>query len=158
FSPVDFAALRDRGVRFVRHFHSIPETVAARMGQTAADVLACPIPSIVMAGYQERYYPRARVVRIVVPLYEQSDEHDGIVFSPSLPTGAWAERWNTKSAPETSALLERVRRRTGCAVHVVQGRPLAETLLVKRRALAVVDDLVTGSYHTSGLEGLSVGR
>jgi len=162
FRPIDFAALRDRGKRFVRHFHSTPETVAARMRTTASDVLACPIPSLVINGYPERYYPRARVVRNVVPQdeppYRPGEEWGPIVFTPSLPTSAWTQRWNTKGAPETVALLRRVARATGCRVEVVEGRPLADVLEAKRRALAVVDDLVTGSFHLSGLEGLAVAR
>jgi hypothetical protein len=38
------------------------------------------------------------------------------------------------------------------------GQPLAEVLEEKRKAGVVIDELVTGSYHLSGLEGLSLGK
>jgi hypothetical protein len=162
FAPVDFEALRRQDKFFIRQFHSTPQTIATHKRIPVEEVLACEIPSLVIPHCAERYYPRARVVPNIVPqndpAYTPGAERDGILFSPSVPTRAWVERWNTKGAPETIEVLARVGRATGCTVTTIQGRPLTEVLEAKRRALVVVDDLVTGSYHLSGLEGLSAGR
>lgn len=38
------------------------------------------------------------------------------------------------------------------------GRPLSEVLEAKQKARIVIDDLATGSYHLTGLEGLAQGK
>ena len=121
------------------------------------------IPSLASAQFQERYYPDARVVPIIIPqdeaLYRPSGEPgDGIFYGPSQSHDMWQYRWETKGAPETRALLGKVSRKTGCRVAYVTGRPLRESLDAKRGAAIVIDELVNGSYHTTTLEGLSVGR
>ena len=164
FYPVNFDFLRRQGKLFLRHFHSTPLLVARGMGIGVSDLLASPMPSVVIAQFQERFYPKARVVPNIIPqddpVYRPSagDSLWGIFFSPSLSLGAWGDRWNTKGTPETQRLLEQVALRTGCTVKCVSGRQLLEVLQEKRQAGIVIDDLVTGSYHMSGLEGLSVGK
>jgi hypothetical protein len=163
FAPIDFGALARRGKLVLRQFHSSPDTVAARLGGDLRRVLDSQLPALVVGHNAERYYPRARVVPNLVPqddpLYRPSNvPGSGVFFGPSERAGAWEHRWNTKGLPEVSAVLGRVQRRTGCAVRVVTGRPLSEVMDAKRQALVVVDDVVTGSYHLAGLEGLSVGR
>src|SRR5438105_5292411 len=46
FAPVDFEALHRKGKRFVRHFNSSPETVAAHLGTTVERVLSSPMPAV----------------------------------------------------------------------------------------------------------------
>ena len=167
FAPLDFAALARRGVPILRHFHSIPELVAARMGRTVSEVLDSPLPSVVIAQYPERFYPRARVVPNLVPQDDPryrpvaDPPHHDLFFAPTKPSGAFENRWNTKGTPETLAILDRVARRTGCRVNARDGNqlaPLDRILSEKARSRVVLDDMVNGSYHLSGLEGLSLGR
>lgn len=164
FHPIDFEALRHQGKRFVRQFHSTPALVAREMGVDVSRVLSCPIPSLVIAQFQERYYPAARVVPNLIPqdapdyLPDATGRGTGIVFCPTNRVGAWDERWNTKGYPEMKALLERVRTRTGCPIVCVEGCSHPQSMIAKRQAAVSVDELVTGSYHLSGLEALSVAR
>ena len=165
FAPVDFRALHRRGVRFVRMFESTPMRVAQRMGQSLEAVLNDPIPKLVIAQYPERFLPSARVVPNIVmetdPAYVPLDEEPpnlDVVFSPSWQHSAWVARWDTKGMPETNAVLERLSQKWGLECRVIQGRPLEEVLQAKRRAKLVIDELVTGRYHLSGLEGLSLGK
>ena len=165
FSPIDFAVLARRGAAVVRQFHSTPQLVAGVMGISPSALLADPLPSLVIAQYPERLYPRAMVVPNFVPEDEPAyqplpaDEpaRVDIFFSHTKTVGAFEDRWNTKGAPETAALLARLGRR-GVTADVVTGLPLDEALARKRRARLVVDDLVTGSYHLTGLEGLAQGK
>lgn len=165
FAPIDFDALRKAGKRLVRQFHSTPQLVARRMNCRESDVLNDPVPKLVIAQFQERYYPTARVVPNIVsetdPLYLPGDAGEyewDILFSPSLKAGAWECRWNTKGLPETRAVMREVAKRTGCRINIVTDSPLPDLMKMKRRARILIDELVTGSYHLSGLEGLCLGR
>ncbi len=164
FWPIDFQQLRRQGTAFLRHFRSHPQIVARMMNAPVERVLSCPIPSVVIAQFQERFYPQAQVVPNNIPLdddhYLPCDEPPewDIAFSPTNESRAWANRWNTKGAPETVRLLKRVSRRTGCTAKILTGLPLREVLHSKRRAFLLLDELVTGSYHVSGLEGISMAK
>lgn len=167
FAPVNFEALRKRGTVFVRQFSSHPGVVASALRTDVRTLLASPIPALVTAQFHERYYPDAYVVPLVIPqddtLYRSvpGTPGTGIVFSPSehwLTKGAWDDRWNTKAAPETWSVLEETARRTGVEIKLVTRLPLTEALALKRACSIVVDELVTGSYHVSGLEGLSLSK
>lgn len=165
FRPVDFGRLAAGGKRLVRMFGSTPMFVAAMMGISLEDVLRDPIPKLVIAQHPERYLPSARVVPNIVPqddeTYLPADaplESAGVVFCPTRREGAWEARWDTKGMPETAAMLAKLKRRTGLAFRTVHGRSLIEAMDVKRRAAIVIDDLVTGSYHLSSLEGLALAK
>jgi hypothetical protein len=164
FAPIDFAALRAEGKLFVRQFNSAPVTVARRMGHDMARVLDSPVPSLVAAQCWERLYPKARLVPLLLPqddaAYRPSGEPgSGVIFTPGAPGTAWERRWGLKGHRETIALLRRVARRTGCETEVIDdARPVSRVLSAKRDRLVVIDELVTGSFHQNGLEGLCLGR
>lgn len=164
FYPIDFNALKRKGKVFVRHFYSSPMLVAELMGVNLSDVLNCPIPSLVVAHFQERFLPKARVVPNIVPqddpLYLPTEDlpEYGVFFAPSSYRSAWEDRWNTKGTTETLAVLERVKHLTGCSIKWITGRPFAEVMKEKRKAFLTIDELVTGSFHTSSLESLALGK
>ncbi|SLM30107.1 Glycosyl transferase family 2 (fragment) [Desulfamplus magnetovallimortis] len=186
FHPIDFATLRKKGKRIVRHFHSTPDWIAEVMGISEDELCACTLPSLVIAQYPERFFINSRVVPNLIPhsdmlylpaYHTGSENHDGgsnvkmdkvknitrkencdIFFSYTKTVGAFERRWDTKGAPETIAILERVVEKTGCTCTTVTGKPLGDVLKHKQQSNIVVDDLVTGSYHLTGLEGLSQGK
>ena len=158
FAPVDFRELVRRGKCFVRHFESTPQVVAGHMGIEVKDVLQCPIPKLVIPHYPERFFPTARIVPNIFcddpPQGHDDGEACDIIFTPSWMRSAWGWRWDTKGMPETVAMLSRVRERTGCRTKCVQGVPHNEALWAKRNSSIVIDELITGSYHLSALEGI----
>ncbi len=169
FAPIDFRDLRRKGVLFVRQYHSAPRTVAVRMGRHAEDIVAFDeTPTLVISRHTERFYPLARVVPNILPHNRPEyspllPERDGeptldIAFTPSSLAGAWEDRWNTKGAPETTSVMDRVVELTGCSARTIHGRPLREVLNIKRHARIIIDDLVNGSFHLSGLEGICLGK
>lgn len=164
FSPINFQELHNEGKIFVRQFHSHPQLVAREMKISISDLLDSPIPSLVIAQFQERYYPTARVVPNIIPqddpYYKKSkeDTSETIFFSPSAKDSILADRWNTKGAYETIKILKKVSQNTGCPLKIMSGKPLDQVLRMKGQAKVVVDELITGSYHMSGLEGLSLGK
>uniref|UniRef100_B8DMD3 Glycosyltransferase family 1 protein n=1 Tax=Nitratidesulfovibrio vulgaris (strain DSM 19637 / Miyazaki F) TaxID=883 RepID=B8DMD3_NITV9 len=168
FAPIDFRALAEKGTLVLRQFHSEPVLVAGRMGITSAALLAQPIPALVVGQFQERCYPRARVVPNPLPIHDADHlphdpalhgplRHD-VFLSPTRLHSAWADRWNTKARPEAEAAVRAACLPRGASWHLVHKTPLAATLAAKRLSRIVVDDLVTGSWHLTGLEGLAQGK
>jgi len=161
FQPIDFNSLCKQGKIFIRHIHSQPGIIAYGTGKSIQAILEDPIPKLVIAQHPERYFPDAMVVPNFIPqddpLYLPSSETPcwDIFFSPSNPAGAWTSRWDTKGMPETLAILNRFSKNTGARVLHCHRKPLAAVLREKQRSRIVIDELVTGSYHLSGLEGLS---
>ncbi|MCM8814258.1 MAG: glycosyltransferase family 1 protein [Candidatus Omnitrophica bacterium] len=176
FAPLDFEQLRRQGKVFVRQFHSHPLILAitwrqeipaaqrrAEMARFRAR-LANELPSLVVGQFQERYYPDAFVVPNLIPeqepLYRPSEEpwRYGMCFTPSNDCSAWKSRWNTKGAPETMQLMMRVIKATKTPYCFLFEKPLSVALEQRRQALVVIDELVTGSFHLAGLEGLCQGK
>lgn len=166
FHPVDFRLLKKKGKCFVQHFQSTPMWVAEYLGVSVRDVIDYPIPKVVIAQYPERFLPNARVVPNIVP--QDSPEylpsggipaHD-IVFSPSGNRGSWDldYRWETKGMPETVRMLGRLKRDSGITYKIMHQCSLAEVMEAKSNAQIILDEMVTGSYHLSALEGLSLGK
>ena len=164
FSGVNFRALARAGKAVIRQFHSSPELIAEVMGIGVRELLEQPLPALAIAQYPERLFPRARVVPNFVPEHDPAYLPCGepplwdVFFSPTKTISAWEDRWSTKAMPEASEAIRRAAERTGCRPKAVTGLPLAEVLELKRRSRIVVDDLVTGSYHLTGLEGAAQGK
>lgn len=161
FAPLDFAELKGQGKAIIRQFHTSPDFVAAKMGITAQALLDQDIPCLAVAQHPERLYPKALVVPNFVPewrpeyLPRDIPAQWDVFFGPTMFLSAWEDRWNTKAAPEVTSLLQDLAANHGCRVRPIQYRPLPEILREKRLSRLVVDDLTTGSYHLTGLEGLS---
>jgi hypothetical protein len=167
FAPINFAGLAKAGARLLRHFHSTPELIAERRGISLAELTASPTPTIVIAQYPERFFPKAMVVPNLIPEGDPAyrPRHDSpqwdVMYCPTKTYGAFEHRWATKGAPETNALLARLAAKTGARINARDGNaliPLAQVLEEKRRSRIVIDDLANGSYHLSGLEGASLGK
>jgi len=150
----------------IRQFHS---ELAHFVGDDPAaldHILTEPMPHLVIAQFHERYYPRARVVPNLVPLGDpllsspnpQEHEFPCVAWSPTVHVSAWDSRWATKGYPETRRMLERLSKEQRCTVDVIENVPRDECLRRKGAADLVIDEMVTGSYHLSGLEGLAQGK
>ncbi len=168
----NFAALLRRGKQLVRQFHSSSFHVAGGQADRIREVVDSPIPQLVIAQYPERYFPRARLVPNLVPLEDElyrpaarphRDDAIRIFFAPSSPDSAWKfrdpiRRWESKGYPETLRTLENLRHRNPSIVaDVRRDVPHAECLRARQMADLSIDDLVTGSFHLSSLEGLAQG-
>lgn len=164
FAPIDFNALHKRGTRFIVHYHSSPDWIHQKTRIPYDKVVKPALPSMVIAQFHERYYPESVVVpnlfEIDHPLYRPVSDpmkHD-IIYTPSWLVGAWADRWNTKGEPETRVMLNRLQQKHQLNVQIINQRPHEEVLALKQRSRIVLDEMVTGSYHLSGMEGLSMGK
>ncbi|WP_028227776.1 glycosyltransferase family protein [Paraburkholderia ferrariae] len=153
------------GRKLIRQYHSAPALWAKQDSALLTRIVTDPVPQLVIAQGPERYYPFARVVPNLVPLYDgrylPGPEADGppvVVYSPSGRASAWKTRWETKGAPQTLALLRKLERKGLCRVQVIVDTPHDACLRIKQAAALAVDECVTGNYHLSGLEALSQGK
>lgn len=163
FAPINFRELVRKGAAVVRQFHSTPQLVAQVMGITPQALLAQDIPALVIAQYPERLYPEALVVPNFVPEDDPACQPAkeaplwDVFYSYTKDLDAWTDRWNTKGAPQTLRMLDTLAERLNLRVRAVTGRPLDQALADKRRSRIALDDMVTGSYHLTGLEALAQG-
>lgn len=152
----------------LRHLHSHPEWVARHGGGSADQVVNDPLPQVVVAQFQERFYPHAKPVPNLVRQTDidaatrgaapGSDGRVGVVFQPTTDVSAFEARWDTKGRPETLALLQGVTAALGLRIDAETDLPYRTALARKAGADLVIDELVTGSYHLSSLEGLALGK
>jgi hypothetical protein len=151
----------------LRQWHSVPMHFAGNNPVAIEEVINSPIPQLVIGQYPERYYPLARVVPNLVPLEDpilvsqpqlEQKKKPVLAWSPSGRESAWAMRWGSKGYPETLPILKRLVRDGICELDVIENVPRDECLRRKGVADIIVDELVTGSYHLSGLEGLAQGK
>ncbi len=161
------------GRNVIRQYHSEPAFIAAHAGITPAQVINAPEPQLVVAQFHERLYPNAQPVPNLLD-YDAIDriEHavltgsptstprppPCVAFFPTASTPAAQERWSTKGAPETARILHALARQYGFTVDIASDLPHSVALNRRRAAAVVIDEMVTGSYHLSGLEGLALGR
>jgi hypothetical protein len=151
--------------KLIRQYHSAPDLWAKGDAALIARIVKEDLPQLVIAQGPERYYPFARVVPNIIPLYDPRylpiEARDGVpvvVFSPSGRASAWKTRWETKGAPQTVALLRKLQREGLCKLQLIVDMPHDDCLRARQQAALVIDECVTGNYHQSGLEALSQGK
>ena len=160
FTGIDFKALKRKGISFICQFSSEPNTIALNAKTTISEVLSYDIASVVIAQFQERFFPQARIVPNAIPssepLYRASNKEMkyDILYSPTNNVEAWKSRWNTKGYPETLQIMNKLKNKENCRIKIISGKPVEDVLQEKQKARIVLDDMVTGSYHLSGLEAL----
>jgi len=114
----------------------------------------------VEAQHQTRLYPGCVPLPNLIPLchpwYQPQTKAQPftIAYSPSNRT---LGGWDNKGYAVTIAALGAVHERTGARIDVIEGRQLEECLRRKAQAHVVIDEVVTGAYHRSSLEGLAMG-
>lgn len=161
----DFLCALKPGARHVMHWHSSPEFTARAAGVDPQTLRDAAIPQLVVAQYHERYYPRARPAPLIVdhalsaiPHVAGSSGVPHVVFTPSQSLSWHAERWETKGKPEVARVLRTLERRGVLRASIEQELPFDACQRLRATADIVIDDVVTGSFHTTSLEALSMGK
>tara|TARA_B100000945_G_scaffold92263_1_gene72029 strand:+ start:1521 stop:2705 length:1185 start_codon:yes stop_codon:yes gene_type:complete len=163
FYPIDFQYLKKSGTLFLRHYRTEPRLTAQYSGVSIDDLYSKSIPSLVVGQYMERFYPTSMVVPNIIPEYNKLykpniHNNKGIYYSPTFDNSAWTHRWDTKGKPEVLKLLLHLKKDKNIKIISHNKSPLKDALLSKQSAQIIIDDIVTGSYHISTLEGLSMGK
>lgn len=147
----------------IRQWHSEPEHFFKEK-EMQQKMLNESITQLVIAQYHSRYYASAIMVPNLVGIdkykYKLARSRDvpHVAWSPSLKVSAWEARWSTKGYNEIKKILDYFRKKGYCTYEIIYNIPYEECLQKKKNADLVIDDLVTGSYHLSGLEGLALGK
>ena len=81
-----------------------------------------------------------------------------VFYSPSTPIGVAEKRWNSKGKPEVLKMLRKIQRKVDFEICLVESVPYEECMELKRKSDIVIDDITTGSFHLTSLEGLSMGK
>ncbi|MCC7170167.1 MAG: glycosyltransferase [Planctomycetes bacterium] len=161
----DFLGAMKRGARHLMHWHSSPEFTARNAGVDASALQTASLPQLVVAQYHERYYPQALPVPLIVdhvhaaiPPERSATPVPPVVFTPSQSLSWHAERWETKGKPEVARILRELERRRVLRASIEQELPFDACQRLRATADIVIDDVVTGSFHTTSLEALSMGK
>lgn len=164
FHPVNFRELQKRGKIFIWQFESTPMLVSKMSGLTIEEITNSKIPKLVIAQYPERFLNTAMIVPNIIP--EMSDDYMpdignniiDVIYTPSKTISSWDSRWDTKGMPETMKVLNKLTHNINYNIKILNNKPHKEIMKAKQKSRIVVDELITGSYHLSGLEGLSCGK
>lgn len=163
----DFRKLQAKGILLVRHFHSSLRSLGNGDPGVMRAIHDDALPAMVIGQYPERDFPRARLVPNIVADVAKPVKHIAskrrLGFSPSAAISAWdisryGSRWDTKGAPEVQQILVSAVRGINAATYdIIRNVPFEQCLVRKQQCSLFVDDLVTGSYHLSGLEAMAMG-
>lgn len=161
---VDLTSEKFSGKRLLRHWHSEPGHFSRWSLPDVDNFMDERFPHLVLTQYHERYYPWA----LPVPNLMNTDKLTNmptswpdkpiLAFSPSNRFKAKERRWASKGYCELIAVLQPLVDDGLITLDVLENLPLEEVLRRKAAATFVVDEVVTGSYHRSGLEGLALGK
>jgi hypothetical protein len=161
----DFLGAMKPGARHLMHWHSSPAFTARNARVDLATLRDAKLPQMVMAQYHERYYPCAAPMPLIVehtesaiPSAKPDETPPHVVFTPSQSLSWHAERWETKGKPEVERVLESLERRRVLRATIAQELPFDECQRLRSTADIVIDDVVTGSFHTTSLEAMSMGK
>lgn len=159
----DFLSVMKPGAKYLMHWHSNPMTISSLVGWSVESIVQINVPQMVVAQFHESYYPNACPVPLIVeveslsPALEQRAKPI-IFFSPSSKRHAYEERWETKGRSEVLELLESIKLERVLDYKLVENVPFVECNQLRSECDVVIDDLITGSFHTTALEGLALGK
>lgn len=160
FSPIDFNRLKRKGVEFIIYYRTDPMYISAITKRSPLEIISSTMPAIVNGQYPERYFENARVVRNIMPDLSINTPviHDLVNITSKGHVSAWASRWGTKGAPEFRKTINKSGLDRECDIVTRSNIAYEEAMKLKAAGKIILDDLVTGSYHMAGIEGLMLGK
>jgi hypothetical protein len=153
-----------KDAKIIMHWHSNPNSIIefSYNKYTLDDLNNIEYNQMVVAQFHESYYPNAMPVPLIVDTNinceHVQNEKPLIFYSPSNSRPSFWERWETKGKPETLRILKKLKRKGLANYMLVENVPFEECMNLRAKADIVIDDLVTGSFHTTSLEALAMGK
>jgi len=132
-------------------------------GESFEDEARSSIPLAIIAQFHVREWPEAsfvvpNVVDIEAPEYRRIQPGLSKIPVVSYAPSNWnAKGWNDKGFPAVAPVLKKMKLENFIRYQQIVSRPHKDVMLLKRLADIGIDEIVTGSYHLSSLEYLSLG-
>ncbi len=162
---INFKKETKSGCKFLRHYHTDKEYIAKNDLDFNKLYPNDNVPSIVIPHYPERTFLDYPIVPNIIPIRDKdympinnNNDKIKVAFSVSNKNSYKNERWATKGYPEVSAALRDLSDKMNFEYIEISDMPLKNALQIKQHADIIVGDIVTGSYHLTELEGLSLGK
>lgn len=124
--------------------------------------VASGTPLAVIAQYHVREWPELKfIVPNVVDIHAPEMIPDPLRGgSPKIvsyaPSNCTAKGWNDKGYPQIGPILKKLKLAGLIQYQLIVNKPHDEVLRLKRLADVGIDEIITGSYHLSSLEYLSL--
>lgn len=133
-------------------------------GEDFRDEVGSKIPLAIIAQYHVRQWPELSfIVPNVVDIHAPENTKEPPLEAAKRPTVSFAPSntngrgWNDKGYGIVAPVLKRMKIRGDISFQLLTGLPHREVMAKKRLAHIGIDEIVTGSYHLSSLEYLSLG-
>lgn len=169
--PVEYVDVKIRKpdydlIHFHNHFYdvTVPKLIQYHSPYSYVDITFKGFKTVI-SQYQATLpkYKDYKIVRNIIDIY--ADEYlENIVsdkirigYSPSCltsPIGAEED----KGYEKTIEILKSITEKYNVEVDIITGVPLEECIKRKRECNILIDEVVTKSFHRSGLEGLALGK
>jgi len=126
--------------------------VVGQYQATLPEFASWPIVPLPVPIWEEEYQPLRKDQDVVTICYAPSSKEG------TSPRGK-SHFWHLKGYEATMRILDKLAERYSLRLEVIRERHVShsEAMSMKRRSHIVIDECVTGSYHTSSLEGLAAG-
>lgn len=139
-----------------------------RESEDFSDALSYKLPLLIIGQYHPRQWPElTHIVPNIVDIWDENhkahpqDVEDRYTsYLPSVsyaPSSTNGRGWDDKGYSVTSPILKRLSLERKIHYNLIHGRPHNVAMRMKAKSLIGIDEIITGSYHMSSLEYLSLG-
>ena len=167
FNPflIDFNKICKPTCKFLRHFHSDRYFLNKTEIRFAELIEKDSLPKIVIPHYPERTFMNYPIVPNIMPIFDKEylpnnvkNDRVKVLFSASHGRSMYEFRWATKGYEQVSQKLKELSSKYDFEYVEVFGKTFKEAMKLKSESDIIIGDIVTGSYHLTELEGLSLGK
>ncbi len=151
--------------KFLRHFHTDKQFIMRNDLDFNKFYPKDNLPRVVIPHYPERTFMDCTIVPNIIPINEAycmpktvENKKPIVAYSASMRTSYKKERWATKGYPEVTAKLRELSSKLDFELIEIVGKTFEKAMEIKQNADIVIGDVVTGSYHLTELEALSLGK
>ena len=157
---INFKDIAKSSCKFVQHFHSNYYSYHMESPCLKGYDAYCVIPH-----YPERSFLGLEILPNIIPINDNEcipvnmhNKVPKVVFSASIRNKRFSSRWGTKGYVEVSRKMKKLSKKYRFEYSEIFDRSYHEAMKTKQESDIVIGDIVTGSYHLTELEGLSMGK
>ena len=159
---LNFFDFSGNNTKYIFHWHSNPDFISETRGIHVDELLNLKEPQLVVAQFHETYFPNAFPVPLIVKEMRRVTPTNSsvpiIFFSPSNNRMAFERRWESKARNQVLTILKKLKRKGIANYILAENIPFEKCNELRAKSDIVIDDVVTGSFHTSSLEALALGK